>query len=152
MKKLILILLFSTTVLSTYGQDEVYTIVEEMPIYVGCEKEQDLQKRQSCSSETMIRFIADSVRYPKAAVDEGISGVVFINFIINEVGDIEDAKIVRGIENGKTLEDESIRVVNSFPKFIPGRQRGTEVKVQYTVPIRFKLDGGGKKRRKRRKS
>lgn len=83
------------------------------------------------------RFIAKNVYYPKEAIKEDIQGKVFVRFIINEKGFIENESIVRSIH--PLLDKEALKVVRSFPKWEPGRQNGKAVKVWYTVPIVFKI-------------
>ena len=76
--------------------------------------------------------------YIKEAKDKEIEGNVFVIFVINEQEEVENTRVVKGIPEGELLEKESIRVVNSLPTFMPGRQRDKAVKVQYTIPIKFK--------------
>ncbi len=103
---------------------DVYTIVEEMPEFPGGEKE-------------MMRFLATNIRYPKKALEAGASGRVIIKFIVNKEGEVVEAKVLQGIGFG--CDEEALRVVNSMPKWKPGKQRGKAVNVYYTLPVRFEL-------------
>lgn len=105
---------------------EVFFIVEEMPSF------QDMGQRG------FREWIADNLEYPKKAERKGISGKVFVQFIVNSEGEVTGAKIVRGIH--PELDAEAIRVVESSPAWDPGKQRGENVDVQFTFPINFVLD------------
>jgi protein TonB len=98
--------------------------VEDMPEFPGGELE-------------LRKFIANNIEYPKAAQENGIQGKVYVTFVVDKNGEIANAKIARGVD--PTLDQEALRVVNSLPKWIPGKQRGQKVNVSYTVPINFAL-------------
>ncbi len=102
----------------------VFFIVEEMPEFPGGE-------------EALRKFIAQSVKYPVIAQENGIQGRVYVSFVVNTKGAVTDVKIARGVD--PNLDKEAIRVVNSMPAWKPGKQRGKAVKVSYTVPINFVL-------------
>jgi len=82
-------------------------------------------------------WVMNNLRYPKIAVENGVSGKVYVQFIVNAKGRIQDAVIIRGAD--PSLNEESLRVVLSSPKWVPGKQGGKAVKVQYTLPIHFLL-------------
>jgi len=71
--------------------------------------------------------------------EKGIEGKVYLQFVINSDGSVTDVKIIRGLGN-TSLDEEAIRVVKNMPKWIPGKQNGKVVDVQFTLPIVFKLD------------
>lgn len=102
----------------------VFFIVEEMPVFPGGE-------------EALRKYIAQSVKYPAIAQENGIQGRVFVAFVVNTKGEVTDVKIARGVD--PNLDKEAIRVVTNMPKWTPGKQRGKAVKVSYTVPINFVL-------------
>ena len=104
---------------------EVFFIVENMPEFPGG----DLALR---------KHIADNVKYPEIAKENGLSGKVFVQFVINQRGEVENVKIARGVD--PALDKEAIRVVQGLPKWKPGSQRGKPVRVSYTVPINFQLN------------
>lgn len=85
----------------------------------------------------MLQWVANRVNYPDYAKDNNIQGKVFIQFIINKEGIIEDVTILRGVHS--VLNDEAIRVVKTFPKWKPGEVCGKNVKVSFQIPINFKL-------------
>lgn len=103
---------------------KVYEQVEQMPEYPGGEPE-------------MRQFLVNSVKYPAQAHEKGIQGKVFVSFVVDKKGSVKDVKIARGAD--PLLDAEALRVVNSFPQWIPGKEKGKKVAVQYTVPINFRL-------------
>ena len=106
-------------------QDEVvFTIVEEMPEYPGGEV-------------ALRQFIAQNIDYPPVAQEKGIQGKVYITFVVSADGSVKNAKIARGVD--PVLDQEALRVVNTMPRWQPGKQRGKNVNVSYTVPISFVL-------------
>lgn len=82
-------------------------------------------------------FIAKSIKYPVVAQENGIQGRVTCTFVVNRDGTIVDAQVVRGID--PALDKEALRVINSMPKWKPGKQRGKPVRVKFTLPVTFRL-------------
>lgn len=116
-------------VISTQEEEEeedtqVFFIVEDMPEFPGGE----LALRQ---------YIANAIKYPVIAQENGIQGRVYVTFVVNTDGSVSDARIARGVD--PSLDKEALRVINSLPKWKPGKQRGKPVRVSYTVPINFVL-------------
>jgi protein TonB len=83
------------------------------------------------------KYIAQNLRYPEIAAENGISGRVIVQFAVNKMGSVVDAIVVRSVD--PALDKEAIRVVMSSPKWTPGKQRGKAVKVLFTFPINFVL-------------
>lgn len=106
-------------------EPQVFYIVEEMPKFPGG----DLELR---------KYIANNIKYPEVAKENGIQGRVFVQFVVNKKGMVERATIVRGVD--PSLDKEALRVINSLPKWTPGSQRGKPVYVSFTVPIHFQLN------------
>ena len=109
----------------TNSVDTVYTIVDEMPEYPGGNTE-------------LRRYIAEHIQYPSIAKENGISGKVYVRFVINEKGEIENVQISKGID--PSLDKEAIRVVKNQPIWKPGKIQGKTVKVLSTIPIIFQLN------------
>jgi len=107
-------------------EEEVFYIVEDMPTFNGGDPATEFRK-----------YIAQNLRYPEIAAENGISGRVIVQFAVNKVGQVVDAVVVRSVD--PALDKEAIRVVMSSPKWTPGRQRGKSVKVLFTFPINFVL-------------
>ncbi|HYQ56007.1 MAG TPA: energy transducer TonB, partial [Draconibacterium sp.] len=103
---------------------QVFVIVEDMPEFPG--------------GEIALRtYIANSIKYPVIAQENGIQGKVYVQFVVSKTGQVTDAKIARGVD--PSLDKEALRVVNALPPWKPGMQRGKAVNVSYTVPINFVL-------------
>lgn len=85
----------------------------------------------------MQKFIAENINYPEIAMDLGDQGRVFIEFVINRDGTIEQVKILRGVS--KELDAEARRVVRSMPKWTPAEQKGEPVRARARIPINFIL-------------
>ncbi|MEO1262544.1 MAG: energy transducer TonB [Bacteroidota bacterium] len=112
------------------------------PMFPGCEDVEDRRERQKCADETMMRFVYGNIKYPAEAKKEGIEGMVVIKFYVEEDGSIQDAIIVRDIGGG--CGEEALRVVGSMPDWHPSHIDGDPVRVQFNLPVKFKL-GKGKK-------
>lgn len=104
--------------------DEVFMIVEEMPEFPGGE-------------EALVKFIAESTKYPEEAKNKGIQGKVFVQFVVNKEGNVEDVKLAKSID--PLLDEAAMNIVKSMPQWKPGRQRGKNVNVSFTIPINFQL-------------
>ena len=123
-------------------QGDLYKVVEEMPRYPGCENEPEAT-RKDCATKKMLTHIYKNIKYPAEARKAGIEGTVVTSFIVEKDGSISNTKIKRTIGGG--CDEEVLRVVASMPKFIPGKQKGKNVRVEYMLPVKFKLEGGTKK-------
>ena len=107
------------------GVSEVFTFVEKPPTFKGGE-------------DSLARYLSHNIRYPRDAQEKGIKGTVFVQFIVEKDGTIKDPKTI-GAKRGGGLEEEAVRVVSSMPKWIPGKQSGKNVAVQFNLPIRYTL-------------
>jgi len=101
---------------------KIYTFVSEMPTFPG-------------GNDALVRFIRDNLTYPRADKEMGVQGTVPVRFVINEDGTLTDAKVIRSVSPG--LDAEALRLVRSMPRWVPGKQNGEVVKVQFDLPIRF---------------
>jgi len=116
------ILLFCFSIL--FGQqmdkDSIYLNVEKMPIIKGG-----------------FAAVGKKIKYPNIAKQMGMQGVVYIGFIVNSEGKVEDPKILKSV--AKILDEEAIRVIEKEIEFEPGYQEGKAVPVRFVLPIKFKL-------------
>ena len=103
---------------------EIFKVVEVMPEFPG-------------GAAKMMEYIQKNMKYPMMARESDIQGRVFVNFVVEPDGSISNVTVMRGIGGG--CDEEAVRVVNSMPKWNPGKQRGTAVRCAFTVPIIFKL-------------
>ena len=113
-----------------------FAIIENVPIFPGCENAKGNAERKACFQEKIQEHIKKEFRYPQIAAEMGIQGRVFVQFAINSKGFIDGIR-TRGPDPG--LEKEAARIVSSLPKMTPGMQRGRAVTVPYSIPVTFKL-------------
>ena len=106
-------------------EQEIFFIVEDMPDFQGG------------GQDAFRQWIAENLRYPQIAAENGIQGRVFVQFVVNTDGRVSDATVVRGVD--PSLDREAVRVVMASPPWTPGRQRGEPVRVAFTFPINFVL-------------
>lgn len=105
-------------------EPQIYMHVETMPEFPG-------------GQGALLNYIATQTVYPDSAITKKIEDTVYIRFIVDEQGKVNTPEVVRG--EHEILNEEALRVVSTLPDFLPGLQRGKPVKVQYVVPIAFKL-------------
>ena len=104
--------------------DEPFDVVEQMPEFPG-------------GMEALMKYLQESVKYPKEAFEKGIQGRVVVQFVIEKDGSISEVKVIKKVN--EHLDAEAVRVVNAMPKWKPGKQKGETVRVKYTLPISFRL-------------
>jgi periplasmic protein TonB len=104
--------------------DEIFDVVENPPMPQG-------------GMEGWNQYLQKNLKYPTQARRMGIEGTVYVVFVVNTDGSIQDVDVLRGIGGG--CDEEAIRVVRNAPKWTPGKQRGRPVRVKMRLPIRFKL-------------
>lgn len=109
------------------AKDEVFVVVEENPEFPG-------------GNEAMMKFLSENIEYPKIAHENGIQGRVILSMVVEKDGSVSEVKAVRGVD--PSLDAEAIRVIESMPKWTPGKQKGKEVRVGYTLPVVFRLQTG----------
>jgi protein TonB len=109
------------------NNNEVYTFVEVMPMFRG---EDNI---------AAVKWVQKQMIYPAIARENGLQGKVFIKFVVNKIGKIEDIAILKDNVGGGCAE-EVIRVIKSMPEWEPGRENGNPVRVIVTLPITFKLE------------
>lgn len=119
--------------------EPIYSMVEEMPRFPGCEEKEGVD-RQACANKKLLEYVRANLQYPEAAKNAGNSGQAVISFHVEKDGSISNAEIVRAPDPDMGMGAEAKRVVESFPKFIPGKQKGEPVIVRYNLPIKFRLD------------
>lgn len=106
-------------------EEEIFVFVEEYPSYPGGE-------------EALYKYLSQNIQYPDVARDNNITGTVVIRFVVEKDGSITKAAIAREIGGG--CGKEALRVVNSMPKWKPGKQSGKPVRTEFTLPVQFQLD------------
>jgi len=114
--------LMAQTTTNAPAEDKIFTLIEQMPVYPGGEK-------------AMQKFVAKKIKYTKEAKAANVHGLVITQFVVATDGSITDVNIVKKLGYG--LDEEAVRVINSFPKFKPAMQDGKPVAFRYTLPFRF---------------
>jgi TonB family protein len=104
--------------------NKVYDVIDQMPQFPGGEP-------------SLISYIGHNLKYPIEAQRKGIQGTVIVRFVVSKTGQVGKVEVLRNVF--PALDNESVRVVQSLPDWIPGEQKGVKVNVYYTLPIRFKL-------------
>lgn len=108
------------------AQDELFTVVEQMPTFPGGDEER-------------MKYLQSNIKYPDEARKAGKQGTVYVQFIVEKDGTVANAKVLRGFD--KACDEVALNVVKNMPKWNPGVQRGTPVRVQFNMPIKFALSG-----------
>jgi TonB family protein len=124
--------------------DEIFKVVQVMPRFPGCENEamSDVDKK-ACADQKLLEYLYSNLKYPDLARKNGIEGRVYIQFVIEKDGSISESRIVRDIGSGAGQSAlDVVNEMNQLPqKWTPGKQRGEAVRVLYTLPVTFKLEG-----------
>lgn len=115
----------SAVATTSQGEDEVYMSVEKTPEFPG-------------GVNAMMDYLRGNLKYPESAKKNKQEGRVFIGFVVEKDGSVSNVKVLRGV--CEELDSEAVRVVKSMPTWIAGRDKGEPVRVQYTLPIVFKLN------------
>lgn len=119
-------------------ENEIHINVEVMPGLGDCSL-MDNASRVVCTEHAIQAFIRDNIRIPQSVKDHGEGGKVFVSFVVNKKGNVENATILKGISGAKAMDKEVLRVINSLPQFTPGEQMGRKANVRYTIPVNVKL-------------
>ncbi len=104
--------------------NKVFDVVEEMPHFPG-------------GAAALQAFLSSNTKYPVVAQENGVQGRVIVSFVVERDGSITDVRVVRSVD--PSLDREASRVVRSMPRWSPGKQNGSAVRVKYTVPVVFRL-------------
>ena len=104
--------------------NKVFDVVEEMPSFPG-------------GQGALMSFLYSNIKYPVVAQENGVQGRVIVGFVVERDGSITDVKVMRSVD--PSLDREAQRVVRAMPRWKPGKQNGSAVRVKYTVPVVFRL-------------
>jgi len=105
-------------------ENKIFDVVEQQPEFPG-------------GFAALQQFLKDNVKYPVVAMENGVQGRVTVGFVVEKDGSVSDVHVVKSVD--PSLDKEAVRAVKSMPKWQPGRQNGTAVRVRYNVPVNFKL-------------
>ena len=104
--------------------NKVYDVAEQMPQFPG-------------GPQALFEYLSRNIKYPVEAEENGIQGRVVVSIVIERDGSVSDVKVVKSV--APSLDKEAVRVISSMPKWIPGKQNGSAVRVKYTMPVTFSL-------------
>lgn len=145
MQKILLTLVFSllVTIVWTQTDTTIYKVVEEMPRFPStCETlDTTIVVKQRCANQAMLEYVYQRVVYPPEAITENIEGTAVVTFVVEKDGSISQPSLVRDLGGGTGLAAMSVvlRMQEQALKWIPGRLNGEPVRVQFNLPVRFKL-------------
>jgi protein TonB len=105
-------------------ESKVFDVVEQIPSFPG-------------GQGALLEYLASHVKYPVVAQENGVQGRVVVSFVVERDGSITDVRVVRSVD--PSLDREAQRVVSSMPRWTPGKQNGSAVRVKYNVPVSFRL-------------
>ena len=131
--------IYNSQILKVVDAMNVLNRSEQMPMFGdGCPEKESIEEKKKCSDHKMLVTIYSNLRYPPMAREYGLEGTAYVSFTVNKSGRIEDVFVKRGLN--QEITDELYRVVKLLDAWIPGEQDGEPVSVQYTLPVRFKLE------------
>ena len=105
-------------------ENKVFDIVEQQPLFPG-------------GPAALMKYLSENTKYPVVAQENGVQGRVTVQFVVEKDGSISDVHVLRGVD--PSLDKEAVRVVKSMPRWTPGNQNGITVRVNYRVPVLFRL-------------
>lgn len=105
-------------------ENKVFDIVEQQPLFPG-------------GPTALMKYLSENTKYPVVAQENGVQGRVTVQFVVEKDGSISDVHVLRGVD--PSLDKEAVRVVKSMPRWTPGKQNGSAVRVKYQVPVTFRL-------------
>lgn len=105
-------------------ENKVFDIVEQQPLFPG-------------GPAALMKYLHENTKYPVVAQENGVQGRVTVQFVVEKDGSISDVHVLRGVD--PSLDKEAVRVVKSMPRWTPGKQNGITVRVNYRVPVLFRL-------------
>ena len=105
-------------------ETKIFTVVEQMPMFPG-------------GDAALMGYLRDNIHYPTVAAENGVQGRVVVGFVVERDGSITDVNVIRSVD--PSLDREAMRVVKGMPRWTPGKQNGSAVRVKYQVPVTFRL-------------
>ena len=85
----------------------------------------------------LMQYLSSNIHYPAVAAENGVQGRVVVGFVVERDGSITDVNVMRSVD--PSLDREAVRVVKNMPRWTPGKQNGSAVRVKYQVPVTFRL-------------
>ena len=107
-----------------HEENKIFTVVEQMPMYPG-------------GDAALMQYLSSNIHYPAVAAENGVQGRVVVGFVVERDGSITDVNVMRSVD--PSLDREAVRVGKNMPRWTPGKQNGSAVRVKYQVPVTFRL-------------
>ncbi len=107
-----------------HEENKIFTVVEQMPMYPG-------------GDAALMQYLSSNIHYPAVAAENGVQGRVVVGFVVERDGSITDVNVMRSVD--PSLDREAVRVVKNMPRWTPGKQNGSAVRVKFQVPVTFRL-------------
>ncbi|MEZ4962906.1 MAG: energy transducer TonB [Saprospiraceae bacterium] len=131
-------LLLCLTLAAQYASDSIFTHVDQMPYFMGCEAlRSGTEEKRKCADQEMVRFISRHLVYPDSAITMGIQGTVYVSFVVDEAGKVQRPNLL--IDIGGGCGAAALDVIREMPDWEPGLRYGHPVKVKLNLPIQFFL-------------
>lgn len=115
---------------------ETKSMVERMPIFDACALDTE-EERRACSDAALLKYIYSKLNYPRIARENQVEGMVIVEFVVDHTGQVGKVKILRGI--GAGCDQAVLKVINSLPEWLPGKQNSRPVNVIFRMPVKFEL-------------
>ena len=109
------------------AKPEMYDAVEEQAEFPG-------------GRAAMNKFLAENMRYPERAMELGLEGKCYLQFIVTKTGEIKDIKVKKGVVDCPECDQEAVRIAKLMPKWIPAKSNGKYVNSVFNLPLSFKLN------------
>ena len=107
-----------------HEENKIFTVVEQMPMYPG-------------GDAALMQYLSSNIHYPAVAAENGVQGRVVVVFVVERDGSITDVNVMRSVD--PSLDREAVRLVKNMPRWTPGKQNGSAVRVKFQVPVTFRL-------------
>ena len=121
-------------------KEKVFSTIKSISVFPGCETEPNWEEKYICTENAIFNHIKNETKYPKEAFDKKDKGIIYMNFVVDTLGDVTNIRLTKGLIWAPSLEAEAIRVIKTLPKMIPGTVVGSKVPVMYSQTIRFYLN------------
>lgn len=148
MKRIFILFIFCLSLGYAQTDSIVNDTIREQARWPTCINEKEGDEAFACFNEQIGKFLSLNVKYPQQALINNVQGTVYVEFIIEKDGSVSNPKALR--DPGFGLGDEAVRVVNLLPTFIPGKENGIPVRVLFRLPVKFTLNDGKEKDKKKK--
>ncbi len=122
----------------SYSIGEAPIVLEMMPRFPGCEEIEDKDAQSVCAKRKMLEFVYATLRYPARATEKEVRGKAEVSFVVEKDGSITEIEVRRGLNSDISRELE--RIIRKMPAWYPGYKEGEPVRVQFVLPVTFKLE------------